>query len=323
MSISRRTLARAGMLAIGALTFAGCGGDSATAPLPITTDQLQSMGSSVATELEGAIGQLTAQDVMNSNGGAPSFSRVPHATVQMFRGLSMDRYALSRTATDISQCGVASQTPPVDTDGDQVPDNFSVTFALPACHFADATSNYDVTGVLRISDPQPGTAGLALSYGLENFKVTFSGANGSGYISRDGSGSVSVSTGGLSQTVNWTDLAVLTGVTSASDVLHWTATFAAVQGQSLVAGRALPDGVYQPNGSVTLSEGRRSASFTVTTIDPLQYSASCAAGVTQGTSMTPFTAGRVRVSVTNQQNSGSVDVTYASCNTATVTLSTQ
>jgi hypothetical protein len=309
------------MLAIGALTFAGCGGDSATAPLPITADQLQSMGESIATELEGTIAQLTAQDVMNTNGGAPSFSRIPRGPVKMFRGLSLDRYAVSKsTTTDISQCGQASQTPPVDTDGDQVPDNFSVTFALPACHFSDATSNYDVTGVLRISDPQPGTAGLALNYGLENFKVAFSGGDGSGYISRDGSGSVSVSAGGLSQTVNWTDLAVLTGVTSASDVLHWTATFAAAEGQSIVAGRALPDGVYQPNGSVTLSEGRRSASFSVTTIDPLQYSASCAAGVLEGTSMTPFTAGRIRVSVSSAQGSGSVDVTYSSCNMATVTF---
>jgi hypothetical protein len=322
MFISRRALARAGTLTIGALTFAGCGGDS-TAPLPITTDQLQSIGASVATELEGTIAQLTAQDVMNTNGGAPSFSRVPRATVQMFRGLTLDRYALSKSTTDISQCGVASQTPPVDTDGDQVPDNFSVTFALPACHFADQTSTYDVTGVLRISDPQPGTAGLALNYGLENFTVAFSGGGGSGYISRDGSGSVTVTAGGLSQTVNWTDLAVLTGVTSASDVLHWTATFAAAEGQSIVAGRSLPDGVYQPNGSVTLSEGRRSASFTVTTIDPLQYSASCASGVTAGTSMTPFTAGSVRIAVSSQQNSGYVDVTYSSCNTATVVVSTQ
>jgi hypothetical protein len=322
MILSRRVLARAGVLAFGALTLAACS-DSSTAPLPVTPDQLQSVGESAALEIESAMASMTATDVMSTNGGAPSFSRVPHGTVQMFRGLSLNRYAVSRTTTDISQCGVASQTPPVDTDGDQVPDNFSVTFALPACHFADATSNYDVTGVLRISDPQPGTAGLTLSYGLENFKVAFSGGDGSGYISRDGSGSVSVSAGGLSQTVNWTDLAVLTGVMSASDVLHWTATFAAVEGQSIVAGRALPDGVYQPNGSVTLSEGRRSASFTVATIDPLQYSASCAAGVVEGTSMTPFTAGRIRVSVSSQQNSGYVDVTYASCNTATVTLSTQ
>lgn len=323
MSLSSRSFTRASIVAVGALALAACG-DSTTAPLQVTPDQLQSVGESVATELEGAMSSLTAQDVMNSNGGAPTFSRVPRAATTMFRGLSLNRYAVSKsTATDISQCGVASQTPPVDTDGDQVPDNFSVTFALPACTFTDATNTYNVTGVLRISDPQPGTPGMALNYGLETFKVTFSGADGSGYLSRDGSGSVSVSATGLSQTVNWTDNFVLTGITSAGDVIHWAATFAAAQGQSIVAGRSLPDGVYQPNGSVTVNQDRRAASFSVTTIDPLQYSASCAAGVAAGTSLTPFTSGRVRVALTNQQSSASVDVTYSSCNSATVTLVSQ
>jgi hypothetical protein len=322
MSLSRRTLARAGALALGALTLAACS-DSTTAPLNVTPDQLQSIGGSVATEIEGGIAQLTAQDVMNTNGGAPSFSRVPRSSAAMFGGLSLNRYAVSRSTTDISQCGVASQSPPVDTDGDQVPDNFSVTFALPACHFADQTNTYDVTGVLRISDPQPGTSSMALSFGLENFKLAFSGAQGSGYVSRNGTASVSITAGGLSQSATWSDVAVLTGVTSASDNIHWTSTFAAAQGQSITAGRSLPDGTYQPNGSVTFQQGNRSASFSVTTIDPLQYSASCAAGIAGGTAISPFTSGHVRVSVSSQQNSGYADVTYSGCNSATVTLVSQ
>ena len=322
MSFSRRTIARAGLLAIGALTLAACG-DSSTAPMNVTPDQLQSMGDAVATEIESAVAQLTASDVMNTNGGAPTFSRVPRSSATMYRGLSLDRYAVSRSASDISQCGVMSQNPPVDSDGDAIPDNFSVTFALPACHFVDQSSTYDVTGVLRISDPSVGTAGMDLSFGLENFKLSFSGVNGSGYVSRNGTASVSLNSSGLYQSASWTDNAVLTGVASASDVVHWTNSFAAAQGQSIVAGRALPDGTYQPNGSVTLQQGNREASFAVETITPLQYSASCATGVIEGTSMTPFTAGRIRVSVSNQQNSGYVDVTYSNCNMATVTLVSQ
>jgi hypothetical protein len=317
MSFSRRTVARAGVLAIGALTLAACG-DSSTAPLTVTPDQLQSVGESVATEIEAGVAQLTAQDVMNTNGGAPSFSRVPRSSTAM--GLSLNRYAVSRSATDISQCGAASQDPPVDSDADQVPDNFSVTFALPACHFADATSTYDVTGVLRISDPQPGTAGMALSFGLENFKIAFNDQQNSGYVARNGTASVSVSATGLSQSATWTDVAVLTGIASAGDNIHWTSSFVPATGQSITPGRALPDGVYQPNGSVSLQQGNRSASFSVTTIDPLQYSASCADGVVAGTSLSPFTAGRIRVAVSNQNVSGYADVTYSGCNSATVTL---
>ncbi|HEY2856739.1 MAG TPA: hypothetical protein VGJ18_28090 [Gemmatimonadaceae bacterium] len=326
MSLSRRMLARAGVLAIGALTLAACS-DSSTAPLNITPDQLQSMGSSVATEIEGSMAELTAQDVMNTNGGAPTFSRVPRTTVAMMRGLAQNRYGLSfnryasnASASDISTCGVASQTPPVDTDGDGVPDNFNITFSLPACHFADATSSYDVTGALNISDPQPGTSGMALDFGLQNFKITFNGSEGGGYVSRNGTASVSVSQTGLYQSSTWTDNAVLTGVTSASDNIHWTNSFTAAQGQSITAGRELPDGAYSPSGSVNFQQGNRVASFSVTTIDPLQYSASCAAGVQQGTSLSPFTSGHIRVAVTNQTNSGYADITYSGCNSATVTL---
>lgn len=322
MSLSRRTIARAGVLAVGALTLAACS-DSSTAPLQVTPEQLQSVGSSVATELEGAIAQLTAQDVMNTNGGAPSFSRVPRPNVSLLRGLALDRYAVNASATAVAACGVPSQNPPVDSDGDQVPDNFSVTFALPACHFADATNSYDVTGVLSISDPQPGTASMALDFGLQSFKIAFSGTQGSGYVSRNGTAAVSVSQTGLYQTATWTDNAVLTGVTTASDNIHWTNTFAAAQGQSIVAGRSLPDGTYQPNGNVSIQQGNRTATFTVQTIDPLQYSASCATGVEQGTSITPFTSGRIRVTVSSQQGSGYVDVTYTSCNAATLTLVSQ
>ena len=319
MSISRRTFARAGVLAIGALTLASCK-DSGTTPLNVTPDQLQAIGASVATELEGGVAQLTAQDVMNTNGGAPTFSRVPRSAATLTRGLAFSRTA---SATDIAQCGTASQNPPVDTDGDLIPDNWSLTFSLPACHFADQTDSYDITGALHITDLQPATPSLSLSFGLDNYKLAFSGANGSGYVSRDGSASVTASSSGLSQTENWNEVAVLTGVTSATVGINWSATFAAAQGQSITAGQSLPDGTYSPNGTVSFRQGNRVASFTVTTIDPLQYSAACADGVAQGTSLSPFSGGHVRIAVTSQQGSGYADVTYASCNAATVTLVSQ
>jgi len=319
MSISRRNLARAGVLALGAFALVSCN-DSSTSPLNVTPDQLQAMGESVAAEIEGGVAQLTAQDVMSTNGGAPSFSRVPRSTAAMFRGLSFSRAA---SASDITQCGVASQTPPVDTDGDLIPDNWSLTFALPACHFADQANAYDITGVLHITDLQPGTAGFALGFGLDHFKLAFSGSDASGFVGRDGSGTVSATSSGLSQTENWTEDAVVNGLTSVHVEINWTATFAAAQGQSITAGHALPDGAYSPNGGLSYRQGNRVASFTVTTIDPLQFSASCAAGVAEGTSLTPFTGGRIRVAVSSQHGSSSAEITYSQCNSATVTLVTQ
>src|SRR5690349_16822455 len=144
MIISRRFVSRAGIAALGVLALAACNND-ATSPLNVTPDQLQSMGETIATEVEsGALG-LTAQGVTSTTGGAPSFSRIPTGTAPMF-GLAMNRVPVSiaRSTTDAT-CGVASQDPPVVTDGDQVPDNLSISYGLRGCSLTDHSPNCDVT----------------------------------------------------------------------------------------------------------------------------------------------------------------------------------
>ena len=322
MPLSRRSLTRAGVVALGAL-LAACS-DSSTAPLQVTPDVLHSMGDNVATQIESAISTLTAQDVMNTTGGAPSFSRVPQTSANMLRGLSFSRSTpgllMNSTATTNSSCGVASETTPTDSDGDGVPNDFTITFALPACHIVDQQSGntIDVTGAFHISDPTS-AAGFGLNFGLTNFKVAFNGQTGSGYVTQNGNGSVTLSSSVLQQTENWDLAAVLTGIQSASASITWNGSFTAASGQTLSAGHSLPDGSYSPNGTFAYHEGNRVATFSIQTIDPLQYSAACAGNG----SLSPFTAGRVRVAVSNQQNSGYVDVSYANCNTATITLVSQ
>src|SRR5690349_16409117 len=106
MPISRRSLARAGVLALGALTLAAC--SDSTAPLQVTPDVLQTMGDNVATQIESSIASLTAQDVMNTTAGAPTFRRVPQAGSSMMRWLSFSRTpgVVRNASTDIAQCGI-------------------------------------------------------------------------------------------------------------------------------------------------------------------------------------------------------------------------
>ena len=319
VTISRSSLGRIGVLTLAALSLAACG--ESTAPMKVSPEQLQSMGEAIAAEMESGVMQLTAQDVMSNTGGAPTFSRLPSSAGMMTRGPAFSRFA-SSAASELD-CGVPSENPPTDTDGDKVPDNFTVTFALPACHFADQQSSIDVTGALRISDPQPGTSGMALSFSLDNFRLAFSGTDGSGVLLRDGSASVSASAGGLSQTQDWTEAAEITGVQTATASVNWTASFAAAQGQTITPGQPLPDGAYLANGSVGYEAGNRSASFSVTTLTALQYSAACAAGMADGSALTPFTAGKIRVAVTGQDGAGYVEVTYFACNAATVVVAAQ
>jgi hypothetical protein len=317
MTLSSRSITRAGALTLAALTFAAC--SDSTAPLDVSPEQLEAIGQTMAVEIESGVLQLTAQDAMGTV-DAPAFS-VQHRPANLggaaFNLQRAAGYPVSLQVVD-PQCGVPSQDPPTDSDVDQVPDNLTITFALPACHFSDASGSFDLTGVIRVTDPMPGTAAMAFNMAVDNFRITFSGTDLSGFVRRDGLTSVVATQTGLSQTVSWLESAQITGFPSLGVDIDWSATFAAAQGGTITHGEPLPDGVYHPNGSFDFRQGDRSAHFTVTTVEPLQYSATCAAGVVAGTTLAPFMAGKVRVAVSNDGNLGYAEVTYVDCNEASV-----
>jgi hypothetical protein len=317
MAISRRSLSRASALTLAAATFAACG--DSTGPLDVTPDQFESIGFAVSTEIEAGVMQLAAQDVM---GGVttPMLSLRSRAS-----GSLLGRSPLGRSPLRLQSmrevdpaCGVPSQDPPTDTDGDQIPDNFSITFALPACHFVDPTGYMDLTGLFRVTDPQPGTAGLALNLSVENLRISFGGGEFTGSATRDGSASVTGSGTGLSQTQDWTETVQITGLPRVGVDVNWASTFAAAPGSTITPGQPLPNGAYSPNGTVRYEEGNRAASFSVTTVTALQYSATCAADMETGSALSPFTAGQVIVEFADENRAGQVTISYTGCNEATV-----
>jgi hypothetical protein len=315
---SSRSFRRAGAVTVAALTFAACG--DSTSPLDISPEQLEAIGEMMAVQLESGALQLTAQDAMGTM-EAPAFSVQRSSPVNFGGGaFNLQRaagYPVSLQVVD-PQCGVPSQDPPTDSDGDQVPDNLTITFAVPACRFSDASGTFELTGLMRVSDPAPGTAGMAFNMSLDNFRFTFTTPDVSGYVRRDGLTSVNVSGTGLSQAVSWLESARISGYPPIVADINWTATFAVAQGATITPGEPLPDGTYTPNGSFEFRQGDRSARFTVTTIEPLQYSAQCAADMGAGTAMSPFSSGKVRVSVSNDGNLGYAEVTYLACGQANV-----
>jgi hypothetical protein len=318
MTFPSRPIARAGVLTLAALTFAAC--SDSTAPLDISPEDLEVIGQTMAVEIESGVLQLTAQDAMGTV-DAPAFSVQRRSPVNL-RGAAFNLQRAAGNPISLQvvdpECGVLSQNPPTDSDADQVPDNLTITFALPACRFVGEDGSFDLTGVIRVSDPLPGTAGMAFDMAVDNFRVTFSGAEISGFVRRDGLTSVVATQTGLSQTVSWLESAQISGFPTIGADIDWSATFAAAQGATITPGEPLPDGVYQPNGSFDFRQGSQSARFTVTTVEPLQYSAECAAGVAAGTALSPFSSGEVRVAVSNNGNMGYAEVTYLDCNEATV-----
>ena len=317
MTLSARSIRRAGAATFAALTFVAC--SDSTAPLDISPEELESIGYAMAIQLESGVLQLTAQDAMGTiDPPALSVQRRPPST--RFPTLSLHRaggYPVSLQTVD-PECGVPSQNPPTDSDGDQVPDNLTITFALPACRVVGEDGSFELTGIVRVSDPLPGTAAVAFNMAVDNFRVTFSGVEMSGFVRRDGLTSVLVTQTGLSQTVSSLESAQIAGFPTIGADVDWSATFAAAEGGTITPGEPLPDGAYQMNGSLEFRQGPRSAQFTVTTVEPLQYSAECAAGVIAGTALAPFSSGKVHVAVRNDGDLGYAEVTYLDCYEASV-----
>ena len=310
--------ARTGALALAAFAFTACG--DSTSPLDLDPAGMEAVGESIAMEIEGSALTLTASGAMGEvEQTEPIFSLGSSTSKRVLGGAA---YSVSRLrpAMQIGEqiCGVPSQDPPVDSDEDGVPDNLTITFALPACHTEMEEGSIDITGLFTMSDPTPGTAGFALNFGMTNFRVVFDGADGRFTMTQNGQTSVNVSATGLSQTQDWTQSASAAGYGSFGMVVDWAATFAVAQGASIVPGEPLPNGTFSPNGTFRYNEGRRVAVLNVTTVTPLQYSAECAAMYELGEADSPFTAGEVRVAFSGDQGAGYVRITYAECSWADV-----
>jgi hypothetical protein len=282
----------------------------------MSPEQVQAIGELLATEIQSGAMQLTAPGAMG-NVGTPSFS-VQRRTVGSLGGLALNIQGTRPRFQQVDpECGVPSQDPATDTDEDLIPDNLTITFAIPACRFLTETGSFDLTGTMRISDGQLGVPGMAFNLALDNFRVTFNTTEINGFVRRDGLTSVSATASGLTQTVSWLESAQIEDFPTVGADVDWSASFASTGG-SITPGMPLPDGVYLVNGNFEYRQGGRSAAFTITTVDELLYSAECAFGVADGTYTAPFTEGRVRVLGRNDGDRGFAEITYSACEIASV-----
>ena len=314
----RHSFARAGALALAAAAFTACG--DSTSPLDLDPAQMEAVGESIAAEIEGSALTLTASGAMGEvEQTDPIFSLGSPTSKRVLGGPA---YSISRLrpAMQIGEqiCGVPSQDPPADSDEDGVPDNLTITFALPACHTVMEEGSIDITGLFRISDPTPGTPGFNLTFGMDNFRVVFDGAEGAFTVTQNGTTTVSATANDMSQVQDWTQSASAAGYGSFGMTVEWTNTFAAAEAGSILVGQPLPNGSFSANGSFRYSEGRRVAVLNVTTVTPLQYNAECAAMVAEGMADSPFTGGEVRVAFSGDEGTGYARITYAECSWADV-----
>jgi hypothetical protein len=182
--------------------------------------------------------------------------------------------------------GVSSPTAPgcatvdneTDTDGDFQPDNATYTFALPACSFTGFRGGVlEVTGTINLSDPTPSAADLAVVATLTDFSFKFTNADQTrSYTAvRNGTRTLTGNAQGASLSNQVTVVRSRPNRADATVVHNLLLSFTPAQGEVLAFGQPLPNGTFTRSGTFTWSRGQVSRAFTVTTVAPLVWDASC------------------------------------------------
>jgi hypothetical protein len=175
-----------------------------------------------------------------------------------------------------SSCATVDNT--TDTDGDFQPDDATYTFALPACSFTGFRGGMlEVTGSITLSDPTPDAPDLALVATLTDFTFKFTSPDQSRTYTavRNGTRTLTGNAQGASLSNQVTVVRSRPNRSDATVVHNLLLSFTPAEGESLTFGQPLPDGTFTRSGTFTWSRGPVSRAFTVTTVVPLVWDASC------------------------------------------------
>ncbi len=238
-----------GMLA---LALGGCGDSSAPSSGDvIPSAEVQDIGEAAADEVDQGVAALE------------SVSLEATAPFLPFRPLA---------------AGCAEVSDQTDSDGDGAPDQATFTFALPACSFTGYRGGtLEVTGSIVLSDPTPNAPDFAWQAILSDFTWSYTSPGGGESFTavRNGTRVLTGNADGLSLS-NTITVVRTYPVRPAGTVSHnLLLQFTPAEGETLERGQPLPDGTITKSGTLTWSRGIRSRTFTVTTVEPLVWDASC------------------------------------------------
>lgn len=186
--------------------------------------------------------------------------------------------AAQGTVSPTAPAGCATVDDETDTDGDQTPDAATYTFALPACSFTGFRGGtLEITGTIVLSDPTPQGADFAATATLNDLAFVFTSPNSTHTYSavRNGTRTLTGDASSASLSNAITVVRSVPGRPDATVVHNLLLTFTAAEPLSLAVGQPLPDGTFTKTGTFTWSRGAVSRTFTVTTVEPLVWDASC------------------------------------------------
>lgn len=289
-----------------ALALAACSDSSSnqgTNP-PNTTPLTQAEASAVADEMRG---EVTAAANGTTIEGMLNPSLVMPGEQGAFEG--------PRAFSNPIDCPTLSEFPPTDADGDHIPDDLTITYDLDKCTFSNPHRNavFTISGTIHIVDPSDTDKGIRVEFGSLEHKFT---VQDSIFWSRHADGALQLlaSTNGFSAIDSTTVGRESSRWPSAELAKRWAVNFTTdTAGFSL--GRRLPSGDLTVNGSTTRTRGEDVKSFTVETVTPLHFDATCHAD-------DRITSGELNVEFVRDGQTTTINIVWNGCGvdpTVTVT----
>lgn len=277
-----KNIVKIGSVLLIAALFAGCnqlgGGVGGT---DLTAAQTQAIGDSVVSELGASTSSMTAASLVD-------------------QGSSVSAFAV-QSATQPPACVTVSPNPPVDTDGDGVPDNATYTFNCTRTRITGGTTK--VTGNATLGDPGVG-------FNLSLSSLTTEVKNGDGSLSytavRNGT---RAATGGSTQitlTHSLTVTRTTTGNPTATITNASNLGFTAASGSSIVQGQPLPSGTISASGSYGWVRGSENFNFQFSTPTQLTYDTGCSSDL-------KITAGVLKATLVGTGTNGFIRITFNGC----------
>lgn len=283
-----------------AITLTGC---SSTGTTTLTSP---GGGTTLSSADVQSISDETQNDVQDVTEGmslnrylSPSFW-APRQALRILRGSFFMNGILSG-------CPILSPYPPVDTDGDGVPDNETLTFNPASCTFSrhDGQASIVLSGAITIIDPSTTQNGFRIEYG--DFQQTTTIQDTIVFLRRiNGPYELLSSAAGFSA-------GDTTTVTDSSSqypekilAKAWQVSFVADAGGTFAGRWNVPSGDYTINGTTTRTNGTTTKVLAITTVTPLHRDATCDGYL-------KIVSGQLNVAHTDATGTTTIQIVFNAC----------
>lgn len=277
-----------------ALLLAACGDDD-NGPTTDDTELTQAEANAIGDEMREEIAGLSATTSLSTILDPGGVAVAPNGLVR-------------------APCPELSEDPITDADADSIPDDLTATFNPADCIFTSWGGQAVLTldGSVRVEDLS--TTDPALRIRFNEFEGLFTYDNRALRREVNGKLQLETSAAGFSAQDSTTVEQEATGRPDASLRKGWTVVFTSGEEEDFTVNQPLPSGSFDLNGSLRRTWGDKVRSFTVETVEPLEYSAACV-------SDDRIVAGELNAEFESTEHQATVNIVWNGCGVApTVTI---